>query len=66
MIPCDYREYVESLVYSDLRLRFDGNRFGVPQRYFGTAADDQSRRHLRDDSRGRNLLRCCGAPNAPS
>ena len=35
VIPYDYRECVESLVYKDLRLRFDGNRYCVPQRYIG-------------------------------
>lgn len=35
VIPYDYRDTVESLVYKDLRMRFDGNRYCVPQRYVG-------------------------------
>lgn len=34
-IPYDYRDTVDSLVYKDLRMRFDGNRYCVPQRYVG-------------------------------
>lgn len=35
VIPYDYRDTVEALVYKDLRLHFDGNRYCVPQRYVG-------------------------------
>lgn len=31
----DYRDSVEALVYKDLRLHFDGNRYCVPPRYVG-------------------------------
>lgn len=34
-VPYDYRDSVESQVHKDLRLRFDGNRYCVPQRYVG-------------------------------
>ena len=34
MVP-DYREAVEALVYKDIRLSFDGNRYCVPPRYVG-------------------------------
>jgi transposase len=34
IIP-DYRDTVEALVHKDLRLWFDGNRYGVPPRYVG-------------------------------
>jgi len=32
VIPYDYRDKVEALVYKDLRLHFDGNRYCVPPR----------------------------------
>jgi len=35
VIPYDYRDKVESLVYKDLRLHFDGNRYCVPPRFVG-------------------------------
>lgn len=35
VIPYDYRDTTESLVHKDLRMRFDGNRYCVPQRYVG-------------------------------
>jgi hypothetical protein len=34
-IPYDYRESTEALVYKDLRVSFDGNRYCVPHRYVG-------------------------------
>jgi len=34
LIP-DYRDTVEALVYKDIRLSFDGNRYCVPPRYVG-------------------------------
>src|SRR5215469_15707634 len=34
-IPPDYRDVDEGLVHKDLRLCFDGNRYGVPPRYIG-------------------------------
>ena len=34
-IPYDYRDKVETLVYKDLRLHFDGNRYCVPPRFVG-------------------------------
>jgi transposase len=33
VIPYDYRDTVEALVYKDLRLHFDGNRYCVPPRF---------------------------------
>jgi transposase len=35
VIPYDYRDTVEALVYKDLRLHFDGNRYCVPPRFGG-------------------------------
>jgi Mu transposase, C-terminal domain len=35
VIPYDYRDKVEALVYKDLRLHFDGNRYCVPPRLVG-------------------------------
>jgi transposase len=35
IIPYDYRDTVEALVYKDLRLHFDGNRYCVPPRFVG-------------------------------
>lgn len=35
VIPYDYRDTAEALVYKDLRLHFDGNRYCVPQRFVG-------------------------------
>jgi len=35
VIPYDYRDTVEALVYKDLRLHFDGNRYCVPPRLVG-------------------------------
>ena len=35
VIPYDYRDNVEALVYKDLRLHFDGNRYCVPPRFVG-------------------------------
>lgn len=35
MIP-DYRDAAEALVYKDIRLSFDGNRYCVPPRYVGS------------------------------
>jgi len=35
VIPYDYRDSVEALVYKDLRLHFDGNRYCVPPRFVG-------------------------------
>jgi transposase len=35
VIPFDYRDKVEALVYKDLRLHFDGNRYCVPPRFVG-------------------------------
>jgi len=35
VIPYDYRDTVEALVYKDLRLHFDGNRYCVPPRFAG-------------------------------
>jgi len=35
VIPYDYRDNVETLVYKDLRLHFDGNRYCVPPRFVG-------------------------------
>ena len=35
VIPYDYRDTVEALVYKDLRLHFDGNRYCVPHRFVG-------------------------------
>jgi len=35
VIPYDHRDTVEALVYTDLRLHFDGNRYCVPPRYVG-------------------------------
>lgn len=35
MIPYDHRDTVEALVYKDLRLHFDGNRYCVPPRFVG-------------------------------
>jgi transposase len=35
VIPYDHRDTVEALVYKDLRLHFDGNRYCVPPRYVG-------------------------------
>src|SRR5207248_7936599 len=34
-IPYDYRESIEALVYKDLRVSFDCNRYCVPHRYVG-------------------------------
>jgi len=34
-IPYDYRDKLEALVYKDLRLHFDGNRYCVPPRFVG-------------------------------
>jgi hypothetical protein len=35
VIPYDHRDTVEALVYKDLRLHFDGNRYCVPPRFVG-------------------------------
>jgi transposase len=35
VIPYDHRDTVEALVYKDLRLHFDGNRYCVPHRFVG-------------------------------
>jgi hypothetical protein len=35
VIPYDYRDKAEALVYKDLRLHFDGNRYCVPPRFVG-------------------------------
>lgn len=35
VFPDDYRDTVEPLVYKDLRLHFDGNRYCVPPRFVG-------------------------------
>ncbi len=35
VIPYDYRDTAEALVYKDLRLHFDGNRYCVPPRFVG-------------------------------
>ena len=35
VIPYDYRDSLEALVYKDLRLHFDGNRYCVPPRFVG-------------------------------
>src|SRR5215472_12476171 len=35
VIAYDYRDKVEALVYKDLRLHFDGNRYCVPPRFVG-------------------------------
>jgi hypothetical protein len=35
VIPYDYRDQVEALVYKDLRLHFDGNCYCVPPRFVG-------------------------------
>ena len=35
VIPYDYRDKIEALVYKDLRLHFDGNRYCVPSRFVG-------------------------------
>jgi len=35
VIPYDHRDTVEALVYKDIRLHFDGNRYCVPPRYVG-------------------------------
>jgi transposase len=35
VIPYDYRDKLEALVYKDLRLHFDGNRYCVPPRFVG-------------------------------
>jgi transposase len=35
VIPYDYRDKVDALVYKDLRLHFDGNRYCVPPRFVG-------------------------------
>ncbi len=35
IIPYDYRDKVEALVYKDIRLHFDGNRYCVPPRFVG-------------------------------
>src|SRR5438270_3166854 len=35
VIPYDYRDKVEALVYKDIRLHFDGNRYCVPPRFVG-------------------------------
>ena len=35
VIPYDHRDTAEALVYKDLRLHFDGNRYCVPSRYVG-------------------------------
>lgn len=35
VIPYDYRDKSEALVYKDLRLHFDGNRYCVPPRFVG-------------------------------
>ena len=35
VIPYDHRDAVEALVYKDLRLHFDGNRYCVPPRFVG-------------------------------
>ena len=35
VIVPDYRDTAEALVYKDLRLSFDGNRYCVPPRYVG-------------------------------
>lgn len=35
VIPYDHRDANEALVYKDLRLHFDGNRYCVPPRYVG-------------------------------
>ena len=34
-IPPDYRDVAQALVHKDLRLCYDGNRYGVPPRYIG-------------------------------
>jgi transposase len=36
LIPYDHRDKVEALVYKDLRLHFDGNRYCVPGRFVGS------------------------------
>ena len=52
VILYDYRDCVESLMYKDLRLRFDGNRSCVPQRYIRRRLTIKAdRRDLRDDLR---------------
>jgi transposase len=38
VIPYDYRDKVEALVYKDLRLHFDGNRYCVPPRLWAAAS----------------------------
>lgn len=35
VIPYDHRDTVEALVYKDIRLHFDGNRYCVPHRFVG-------------------------------
>ncbi|MCZ2154545.1 MAG: IS21 family transposase [Bryobacterales bacterium] len=35
VVPYDHRDTVEALVYKDLRLHFDGNRYCVPPRFIG-------------------------------
>ncbi len=35
VIPYDYRDKVDALVYKDVRLHFDGNRYCVPPRFVG-------------------------------
>lgn len=35
VIPYDYRDKLDALVYKDLRLHFDGNRYCVPPRFVG-------------------------------
>jgi transposase len=35
VIPYDHRDAIEALVYKDLRLHFDGNRYCVPPRFVG-------------------------------
>lgn len=35
VIPYDYRDQIQALVYKDFRLHFDGNRYCVPPRFVG-------------------------------
>ena len=59
VIPYDHRDTVEALVYKDLRLHFDGNRYCVPPRFVGRRltlkADSSFGHHLRPRPRNRLL-----------
>jgi hypothetical protein len=75
LLAPDYRDTAEALVYKDLRLNFDGNRYCVPPRYVGhkltvkadsssIAIYDQAKEivsYARSWERGRTAFGCTAA-----